>query len=89
MSSKRTERLCILNKNVNSQKYISILEDFPIPCLEDQSGNSDVIILTGIALCHRSGEVIIFLSESIVPQTQWPMYIKDISLTLKNMVFKL
>lgn len=41
MPSNRSGRLCV--ENDNSEKYISILGHFPIPCLEERYGDSAVI----------------------------------------------
>lgn len=45
MSSERLGSLCAVNKNVNSKKYVSTLEDFLILNLEVQIGDNGVIIM--------------------------------------------
>lgn len=48
-----------------------ILKYFLIPSLEDQFGDSEVIIIDDNASCHRSRRVKIFISESNVRKMEW------------------
>lgn len=41
-----------MNKNWNSEKYVLILEDFLFSSLQEQFGDSDVIIMDHNASCH-------------------------------------
>lgn len=54
MSSKRTRILCVVNGDGNSKKYVSVLNDFPIPCLKYEFGNY-VRFTDENVLRHRSG----------------------------------
>lgn len=45
ISFKRAGRLCVVNGNGNSEKYVTISEVFLIRSLEDEFGDSEVIFM--------------------------------------------
>lgn len=67
-------------------KSVSILEDFPIASLEDQFGESDVIIMDDKASCHWFRRVKHFLSENNAIQMEWTACSPDIN-PIENMLY--
>lgn len=73
------------------EKYIPILEDFPIPSLEDQFGDGDDNGLTDENnSCHESRRKKNFLFENNVPQMESDISpLKNVWYILKKMELKL
>lgn len=80
-----------MNEDGYSEKYASVVEDFISLSLEEQFGDSVVIIIDDNASCHRFRIVKNVLSENIIHKTKQPVYSPDIKhvknkwYVLKNM----
>lgn len=79
MSSKVAGRQCLEKDNVNSEKFVSILENFLIPSLKDQFRDNDVTFVDDSALCHRSWIVKNVLYENNIPHIEWPACSPDVN----------
>lgn len=67
---KAHERLCLVNGNVNTDKYVSNLENILISSLEDQFEDSDFIFMDKNSSYYRSRTVKNILFKNNVPQME-------------------
>lgn len=68
MPSKVPGRLCLVNDNGNSEKYVLIFKSFFILNLVKQYEDSDIIFVDDKVPCHKCR--IVFFSESNIPQME-------------------
>ena len=72
MSAKGVGRISVVEGMMNSQRYISAMEDRLIPQLKEWFPNNECIHMQDKAPCHVSKQSLKFFSDNSIQLLPWP-----------------
>lgn len=79
IGSRGTGSICILNRTMNTEVYVDVLEHKLLPTVEKYFGDGNFIFQQDNASCHKSNNSKKWLEENNVPVLEWPANSPDMN----------